>query len=164
MSRLDIINDAIDPGLTDLQYGQAEPPPLRAEQIGATGIVLSVSQGGTGANSQPAARSSLGAAASGINTDITQLNGASQVDVSSVYKKSGVQVVGGRKTGWGSPAGTLSRSSYSGTTAAALPIGAAYTQAEVVALRDAVVLLSQAVAALLTDLHGSTGGHGLVGT
>ncbi len=39
------------------------------------------------------ARSDLGAAASGVNTDITQLNGASQVDVSGSYKVSGTQVV-----------------------------------------------------------------------
>jgi len=39
------------------------------------------------------ARTALGAAASGINTDVTQLNGASQVDVSGSYKVSGTQVV-----------------------------------------------------------------------
>lgn len=39
------------------------------------------------------ARTALGAAASGINTDITQLNGASQVDVSGHYEVDGVQVV-----------------------------------------------------------------------
>jgi hypothetical protein len=39
------------------------------------------------------ARADLGAAASGVNTDITELNGASQVDVSSDYKVNGVQVV-----------------------------------------------------------------------
>ncbi len=39
------------------------------------------------------ARTDLGAAASGVNTDITQLNGASQVDVSGVYKVAGTQVV-----------------------------------------------------------------------
>jgi len=39
------------------------------------------------------ARADLGAAASGINTDITELNGASQVDVSGVYKVDGTQVV-----------------------------------------------------------------------
>ena len=38
-------------------------------------------------------RSSISAAASGVNTDITQLNGASQVDVSGEYKVDGVQVV-----------------------------------------------------------------------
>jgi hypothetical protein len=40
-----------------------------------------------------AARGDLGAAASGVNTDITQLNGASQVDVSSHYEVNGTQVV-----------------------------------------------------------------------
>lgn len=39
------------------------------------------------------ARADLGAAASGVNTDISELNGASQVDVSSDYKVNGVQVV-----------------------------------------------------------------------
>ena len=39
------------------------------------------------------ARTDLGAAKSGINTDITQLNGASQVDVSGEYKVNGTQVV-----------------------------------------------------------------------
>ncbi len=42
-------------------------------------------------------RSSISAAESGINTDITQLNGASQVDVSSDYKVSGTQVVGAQQ-------------------------------------------------------------------
>lgn len=40
------------------------------------------------------ARTALGAAASGVNTDITQLNGASQVDVSGQYEVGGTQVVG----------------------------------------------------------------------
>jgi hypothetical protein len=39
------------------------------------------------------ARTDLGAAASGINNDITQLLGASQVDVSSHYEVAGTQVV-----------------------------------------------------------------------
>lgn len=54
---------------------------------------LIVANGGTGATSAAGARSNLGAAASGVNTDITQLNGASQVDVSSHYAVSGTQVV-----------------------------------------------------------------------
>jgi len=55
---------------------------------GSTGgqVVFTVSNPAT-------ARAALGAAASGINTDITQLNGASQVDVSSHYEVSGTQVV-----------------------------------------------------------------------
>jgi hypothetical protein len=71
----EIINDAVDPGLTELQYGQQRPPPLTAEQVGATGVVLSISQGGTGANNAGAARSSLGTAASGANSDLTSLTG-----------------------------------------------------------------------------------------
>lgn len=42
-------------------------------------------------------RSSIGAAASGVNTDITELNGASQVDVSSRYEVAGTQVVGAQQ-------------------------------------------------------------------
>lgn len=49
--------------------------------------------GGTGATTPAGARANLGAAASGVNTDITELNGASQVDVSSRYEVAGVQVV-----------------------------------------------------------------------
>lgn len=55
---------------------------------------LAVANGGTGATTAAGARTSLGAAASGVNTDISQLNGASQVDVSTSFKKSGVKVVG----------------------------------------------------------------------
>jgi len=42
-------------------------------------------------------RTSISAAKSGVNTDITQLNGASQVDVSGEYKVAGVQVVGAQQ-------------------------------------------------------------------
>lgn len=51
------------------------------------------------------ARSSIGAAASGINTDITQLNGASQVDVSGVYKVDGMQVVKEQQPAIADPSG-----------------------------------------------------------
>lgn len=54
---------------------------------------LVVANGGTGATSAAGARANLGAAQLGVNTDITQLNGASQVDVSGEYKVSGIQVV-----------------------------------------------------------------------
>lgn len=60
----------------------------------ALGGTLAIANGGTGAVTAAAARTALGAAASSVNTDITQLNGASQVDVTGSYKKSGVQVVG----------------------------------------------------------------------
>lgn len=52
-------------------------------------IIFSVSNAAT-------ARAALGAAKSGVNTDITQLNGASQVDVSTEYKVSGTRVVAAR--------------------------------------------------------------------
>ena len=43
------------------------------------------------------ARAAIGAAASGINNDISQLNGASQVNVSGEYKVGGTQVVGSQQ-------------------------------------------------------------------
>lgn len=51
------------------------------------------------------ARADLGAAASGVNTDITQLNGASQVDVSGVYKVDGVQVIKEQQPAIANPVG-----------------------------------------------------------
>lgn len=54
---------------------------------------LVVANGGTGAITPAGARTNLEAAKSGVNTDITELNGASQVDVSSHYEVGGVQVV-----------------------------------------------------------------------
>ena len=66
---------------------------------------LVVANGGTGATTATGARGNLGAAASGVNTDITQLNGASQVDVSGVYKVSGTQVVAGQQPAIANPAG-----------------------------------------------------------
>lgn len=39
-------------------------------------------------------RSAISAAKSGVNTDITELNGASQVDVSARYEVGGTKVVG----------------------------------------------------------------------
>lgn len=53
---------------------------------GYTGTTLTVANAAT-------VRSSISAAKSGVNTDITELNGASQVDVSSRYEVAGTQVV-----------------------------------------------------------------------
>lgn len=72
------------------------------------------------------------------------------------------QVVAGRKTGWGSPSGTLSRAAYAAY--AGQNVSAAYVEAEAQATDDAVKLLAQTVAALITDLHSATSGHGLIGT
>lgn len=76
-----------------------------------------------------------------------------------VFKVGGTQVVGARKTGWGVDTGTAKRTAnatYSGTAEAA------YTQATIQALMDAVRDLSQTVKALKDDLH-ATAGHGLIG-
>jgi hypothetical protein len=74
-SGLEFINTELDPGLIEQQYAQAQPAFLTADQVGATGAVLPVTQGGTGANNITAARTALGAAASGANNDITSLAG-----------------------------------------------------------------------------------------
>lgn len=55
-----------------------------------TGTTLTVANAAT-------VRSSISAAKSGVNTDITELNGASQVDVSSHYEVTGTQVVGAQE-------------------------------------------------------------------
>lgn len=53
------------------------------------------------------ARADLGAAASGVNTDISQLNGASQVDVSGHYEVDGTQVVTEQQPAIPNPDGSL---------------------------------------------------------
>lgn len=53
-------------------------------------------------------------------------------------------VIGARRTGWTAPTGTLSRTTFDQATVT-LP------------------QLAQRVAALITDLHGQAGGHGLIG-
>lgn len=84
------------------------------------------------------------------------------INATSAFQKSGTQVVAARKTGWGSPAGTLDRSAYTAYAGATMSVG--YVQAEAQATNDAVRNLARVVAALLTDLHGATSGHGLIGT
>jgi hypothetical protein len=97
---------------------------------GASGPSITISAGSTGyefntsgstitlvVDNAATVRSSISAAKSGINTDITELNGASQVDVSSRYEVSGVQVVQQRDTGWTAPTGTGSKAGYDTSTA-----------------------------------------------
>ncbi len=62
----------------------------------AIGVAFTGSQGGVVTMSISNAalfRTSISAAASGVNSDITQLLGASQVDVSSHYEVNGTQVL-----------------------------------------------------------------------
>jgi hypothetical protein len=111
---------------TAQQYSPPVPAiPTNIVNLGATTVVTTINGGGGGQATGPAitfnsawsgvdytatagnvtltivnaanARAALGAAKSGVNTDITQLNGASQVDVSGEYKVSGAQVVTARQ-------------------------------------------------------------------
>jgi hypothetical protein len=63
----------LDPDYNLVLYGQTNQNQFTAEEAAAAGGVLLVAQGGTGANNQAAARTNLGAAASGSNGDITAL-------------------------------------------------------------------------------------------
>jgi hypothetical protein len=62
---------------------------------GATGYVFNAAMGtiSLAVSNAATVRASIEAAKSGVNTDITELNGASQVDVSSHYAVAGTQVV-----------------------------------------------------------------------
>ncbi len=109
-------NSYLGSDFTYQAYSQPPPPaPVPVINTGTVNIVTTINgatgpinfsspdgysfTGGVGGNvvmtvSNPVtARAALGAAASGVNTDISQLNGASQVDVSGEYKVSGTQVV-----------------------------------------------------------------------
>ena len=113
---LDMFNIDTDAPSQYTQYDIPQPPFIPQDVVtgdvnivttinGSTGPITFSSpdgfafSGGTGGSvvftvSNPAtARAALGAAASGVNTDITELNGASQVDVSARYEVAGTQVV-----------------------------------------------------------------------
>lgn len=83
-------NVILSGGMTGLDFGGT------GATYSLTGTLV-IANGGTGATTAAGARTNLGAAASGVNTDITQLNGASQVDVSSHYEVAGTQVVGAQQ-------------------------------------------------------------------
>lgn len=90
------------------------------------------------------------------------INAFGQVDAPNggEYRISGTKIIGSRKTGWSVDTGTSKRTAnatYSGTAEAA------YTQATIQALMDAVRDATQTIKALKDDLHG-TAGHGLIGT
>jgi len=73
------------------------------------------------------------------------------------YSVAGVKVVGARATGWGAASSTLSRTAYASYAGLTASVG--YVQAEAQATDDALKLLSQKVAALITDLTA----HGMIG-
>lgn len=75
--------------------GQATGPAITLSG-GATGYDFTATAGTVtlAVDNATTARAAISAAKSGINTDITELNGASQVDVSSRYEVAGIKVVG----------------------------------------------------------------------
>lgn len=126
MAELDLYIIDTDPSLVYQQYSPPPAISITPQVItGDVTIITTINGGGGGQATGPAitlgsnwsginfvaasgnvnieitnaanARGALGAAASGINTDITQLNGALQVDVSSHYEVSGTQVVGAQQ-------------------------------------------------------------------
>ena len=120
-------NVLLDSEITYQQYSVPQPPlvPPITNITGNVTIINTINGGGGGQATGPSitigsnwsginfvangnnlnieitnaanARGAIGAAASGVNTDITQLNGASQVDVSGEYKVGGTQVVGSQQ-------------------------------------------------------------------
>lgn len=81
--------------------------------------------------------------------------GTVQSDVG--FKVAAIQVVGTRKTGWSAMTGTAARTAAA--THTAQTIGASYTQAQVQALDDDLVKVSQRLKGLIDDLIS----HGLIG-
>lgn len=77
------------------------------------------------------------------------------------YKVGANAVVGARKTGWTPATGTAARTAFA--TYTSQTISNPPTQAQVQAINDHVLILSQRLKALIDDLH-ATAGHGLIGT
>lgn len=67
------------------------------------------------------------------------------------------QVLKSRITGWGTPTGTIARTTFNANPT--LNVGAAYSQAELTAIRDHLIVVSQRLGAYVTD--GIT--HGYIG-
>lgn len=95
---------------------------------------LALASGGTGATTATAARTALGAAASGVNNDITMFNALSG------------------SAGWAAWSGTgdkATHATFSGTASAL------YTQAELQAVMDSLQEVTEGFKALLDTLLGS---------
>lgn len=91
--------------------------------------------------------------------DVAELiNTGFNAPTGKVYSVAGTQVLGPRATGWGAASSTLSRTAY--PSYAGQTLTGSYVQATQQANDDALKLLSQKVAALITDLTA----HGLIGT
>ena len=88
----------------------------------------------------------------------TELDVTGSVNMTAELLRGGTQVVTARQTGWGAPTGTATRTTYA--TFAGQTITNPPTQAEVQAIDNAVVILSERLKALIDDLTT----HGLIGT
>jgi hypothetical protein len=102
---------------------------MRTGLVASVGLEDGTSYGTEALRLTSAQRALFGAPTDNL-TDRVQVNGA--VNVSSVFKVGGAQVIGAPKTGWGTPTGTLSRATFDSGT---------------VTLSQ----LAQVVAALVTD-------------
>jgi hypothetical protein len=114
--------------------------------ISLSGTLVAAS-GGTG-NSSYAKGDLLAASAATTLTKLAAAANDARLTTDSA-ETTGLKWIAA-STGWGAASGTLSRAAY--TAYAGQTVSAAYVQAEAQATDDAVKLLSQTVAALLTDL------------
>lgn len=102
----------------------------------------------------------LNATTGNITTvNATTVNGTT-ADMATSYLVGGTQVLISRRTGWSNWTGTSSRASHASYTAA--NISNPPTEAEVQAIADALQDVSQAMRALIADLH-ATAGMGIIG-
>lgn len=131
---------------------------LQASANGASAYFLAASRTGAAVNLN------LGAAGAGV---IHALNDV-HLDSSKLYDgATGLQLVGARKTGWAADTGATKRTATAAyVVGAALAVGAAYSQAEVTAIKDRQALIeaalrdaTQTIKALKDDLIA----HGLIG-
>lgn len=93
-----------------------------------------------------------------VKTNVTTLQvmqGA--LSVNTELRVSNIKVLGTRNTGWTATTGTQKKGGYNSDLA--LPVGAAYSQAEITAIANATIEIRQVVAALIAAFtsHGAIG-------
>ncbi len=87
-------------------------------------------------------------------TDRLQVLGSENVSVS--YKVAGLQVVNARKTGWTAATGTAYRGAFNADQS--MPVGTTYSQSEVQAISNNLLVALRRIKALEDDLRS----HGLI--
>lgn len=158
-------NSAADPELTEVgtspgsvsSVGLAVPTQFSVAGSPVTGTgTLTISWNTQTANTILAGPTG-GAAAVPTFRALDSADFPATLNIATAIQVASTQVVSTRKTGWGAASGTLSRAAYA--SYAGQNVSAAYVEAEAQATDDAVKLLAQVVAALITDLTS----HGLIG-